>query len=60
MSDFILLFKFSSLLNAVATKPNPSMIKQLLQQTAIEFKNILDLIELNSKHHNTKQILNNT
>lgn len=57
---FKLLFKFSSLLNAVAAKTKHSMNKQLLEQTTTMFKDILGLIEHNSKHHNSKQILSNT
>lgn len=59
MLEFILLFKFSSLLNAVAAKTKHSMIKQLLEQTTTTFKDVLGLIEHNSKH-NSKQILSNT
>lgn len=60
MLEFILLFKFCSLLNAVAVKTKPSMIKQLLEQTTTMFKDTLGLIEHNSKYHNSKQILSNT
>lgn len=60
MLEFILLFKFSSLLNAAAAKTKPSMIKQLLERTTTMFKDPLGLIEHNSKHHNSKQIPSNT
>lgn len=60
MLEFILLFKFSSLLNAAAAKTKSSMIKQLLEQTTTMFKDLLGLTEHNSKHHNSKQIPSNT
>lgn len=62
MLEFILLFTFSSLLNAVAAfnKTKHSAIKQLSEHTTTMFRDILGSIEHNSKHHNSKQILSNT
>lgn len=60
MLEFILLFKSSSLLTAVAATTKHSTIKQLSEQTTTMFKDILSLIEHNSKQNTSKQILSNT